>query len=954
MVRYPMRSLLAALSLLLLTVLPAAAQSGVIVGRVTDEQTGEPVGSARVEALSGAGRQIATAFTTADGNFRMTGVPAGTYNVSIASVGYADRVLERVIVTAGQTTTVNSQLAPTAFVLAPLSVTGTRGGIAQKITEAPSSIAVVAQEAIEERPAVSMTEHLRNVQGVDVINAGVQSHNVVVRGFNNIFSGSLHMLTDFRIAAVPSLRVNFMHFVPQTNDDLQRMEVVLGPASALFGPNTANGVLHMITKSPFDEQQTTFSVTGGERDLLHVTGRTSQLITPTLGFKVSGQFMRADDWQFIDPVEEATRQDIAAGGQRRALVAASMPRNADGTPLTAEEIDRRLDVIGQRDFDLQRWSGDARLDWRPSSDLSTVLSAGRTMSNRGLELTGIGAGQVRNWAYDYVQARTNWRRLFAQAYLNTSNAGETYLLRTGSPIVDRSKLFAGQLQHGLDIGTMQSFTYGVDYIRTMPETEGTIHGSREADDLMQEWGGYLQSTTRLTPQFDLVLAGRVDDHSHLPDLVFSPRAALVFKPVEDQSFRVTFNRAFSTPSSLNLFLDIDAGWPNPALGVMGYRLRALAPGAGGISFRDGQGQLYGMRSPSAGFVQAGADGATRLDIQSVALYRLQIENFLRAAQAAGQPVPEQIAQLLRSFQLDPALPAAFLALNPYTGTLGSPADVQDVPGIRESITQSFEVGYKGLIGERVLLGADVWFDRKENFTSPLIPQSPMLLMHPQQLAGYLVPRLTAAFMAGGMPQQQAQATAEAMATNIVQVPGAVLASPDAPATAADVLATYRNFGEVNLWGIDLGASANLTRSLQLNLTASFVSDDHFILPLDGVDQVVALNAPKRKGTVGLNYRNMTSGWNGEIRLRHNAEYPVNSAGYVGMQCVDFTFGPTVRNEECVQSFNLLDVAVGYRLPMMRGASIQLNVQNLLNEDFRAFVGTPTIGRLALLRLKYDF
>jgi outer membrane receptor for ferrienterochelin and colicins len=63
-----------------------------------------------------------------------------------------------------------------------------------------------------------------------------------------------------------------------------------------------------------------------------------------------------------------------------------------------------------------------------------------------------------------------------------------------------------------------------------------------------------------------------------------------------------------------------------------------------------------------------------------------------------------------------------------------------VPGIRESISQTFEVGYKGVLGERLLLGADVWFDRKENFTSPLILQSPLLLMHPQQLAPFLIQR----------------------------------------------------------------------------------------------------------------------------------------------------------------------------------------------------------------------
>lgn len=59
----------------------------------------------------------------------------------------------------------------------------------------------------------------------------------MVRGFNNIFSGGLLTLTDNRIARVPSLRLNAYNFIPVTNDDIERIEVVLGPGSAVYGPS---------------------------------------------------------------------------------------------------------------------------------------------------------------------------------------------------------------------------------------------------------------------------------------------------------------------------------------------------------------------------------------------------------------------------------------------------------------------------------------------------------------------------------------------------------------------------------------------------------------------------------------------------------------------------------------------------------------------------------------------
>ena len=69
---------------------------------------------------------------------------------------------------------------------------------------------------------------------------GGAQNNVVARGFNNAFSGSILMLQDYRFAGVPSLRVNVPFLMTGTNEDVERIEVLLGPASALYGPNPAN------------------------------------------------------------------------------------------------------------------------------------------------------------------------------------------------------------------------------------------------------------------------------------------------------------------------------------------------------------------------------------------------------------------------------------------------------------------------------------------------------------------------------------------------------------------------------------------------------------------------------------------------------------------------------------------------------------------------------------------
>jgi outer membrane receptor for ferrienterochelin and colicins len=258
---------------------PAWAQNGTIIGRVSAQDGATPIADVSVEALSADGRTAARALTNSTGLYRLS-VPAGTYEMVITSATHRPVREPGVTVAAGATLTRNFEMALQPFVLDALTVTGTGGATdVKRASESPQSVFNITETDVRERPAVTPVDQVRSIPAVDVIESGVQSRNVVVRGFNNIFSGALLTLTDHRIAGVPSLRVNFLQFVPQTDEDIGRMEVVLGPASALYGPNTANGVLHILTKSPFEEERTTFSIAGGERDLLHGTFRTSRRLS---------------------------------------------------------------------------------------------------------------------------------------------------------------------------------------------------------------------------------------------------------------------------------------------------------------------------------------------------------------------------------------------------------------------------------------------------------------------------------------------------------------------------------------------------------------------------------------------------------------------------------------------------------------------------------------------------
>ena len=932
------RSVFLSFVLLALGAVPALAQTGSIAGRLTGSDSGQPVVGAVVEALDASGHAAGQTNSTAGGAFRITGLAAGRYTLNVTAVGYGTQTAQTVDVSAGSTASVEVALEPKAFQLSTVVVSVSKRQ--EKALDAPAAVEVVNARQVEAVPALSPVDHVRNLAGVDVITAGLSSANVVARGFNNIFSGSLHTLTDNRIASIPSLRVNLMNFVPQNDNDIETIEVVLGPGSALYGPNTANGVLHIITKSPIDDPGSTFSVAGGERSVLHINGRTALKLSDQFGFKVSGQYFKGNEWKYLDPVEEAAR---ALADTAFSSWAATQPLG-----LTTPELQQRAARLAARDFNISRYSLDVRADWRPTEDFSAVFSAGRTDAAKGIELTGIGAGLVDNWMYGYYQARFNYRGWFAQTYLNTSDAGDTFLLRTGAPIVDKSKVAVAQIQHVADWGNRASFTYGGDFIRTTPVTDGTINGSRENSDNYSEYGGYLQTKVNLTPQLDLVAAAREDWHTELTDPVFSPRAALVIKPTPDQTFRVTYNRAFSTPTSLNLFLDIDGGPAGP-LGPLGFRVRAQGPGKDGIRLVGADGLPLGMRSPFSGAPSA---------LQTVSqtnLFDYQLNALLAQVPASLQPLLEGFRTPLKAGIASVGI-ATLNATTRAIAPLGV-GSVVDVPGIKPSFNQTFEAGYKGLIGGNVLLAADVWHSKETDFTSPLVVRTPLLMLNPTEFGAYLqtnaAPAMVQALAASGMPLAQAQATVTDLITNWVQIPAGVASSSDVAAKGSDLLATYVNFGELNLWGFDLSGQVLLGEEWSVMGNYSHVSNHNFCL-VDEVngkcpeEQLVALNAPKDKFGASLAYRGMDNGFNSEVRVRYTGKFPVNSADYVGLQCIGGG------GEACVDAFTLFDVTLGYALPTIRGASLQLAVTNLFDEDYRSFVGVPKVGRLALLRLKYEF
>lgn len=871
---------------LLSLLLPAAlhAQTGSITGTVADSASGEPVSEARVEALLAA-RPAARAFSDRAGRFTLERLAAGQYLVVIRRIGYeAGRV--EATVPAGRTTSLAIRLVPRAITVDPEVITASRS--VERALRAPAAVSVVTPEEMERRVAFTPADHLKSLPGVDVVTSGVTQHNVVTRGFNNAGSGQLLTLTDYRYAAVPALRINAYNFIPATNEDVERLEVVRGPGAALYGPNTTAGVLHLITRSPFESQGTSASVAGGERGLFHATLRHAGSVE-RVGWKLSGQYLRADDWEYLDLDEQLNRINAITGG-------------ADSATL----------LIGRRDPRIERAAGEARVDLRLDAQTTAVASLGLNHAFNNIDITGFGAAQVRDWRYFYAQGRLTRGALFAQVFLNTSDAGETYLLRTGIPISDRSRQLVGQAQYEQRLDDRSTLTYGVDVQRTDPRTGGTIYGRFENDDLTDEVGAYIHAQSRFHG-IEAVAALRADYHSRVTGVVLSPRGAVIVEPAAGHSVRITYNRAFSTPTTYDLFLDLLVGSLQGGNTTLPFGIRALGVPRNGYAFQRTCGPLHGGLCMYSPFVPPSLGGPSApLPADATLLWDVLVTVadtlFGIDLSVVPRPTAADVSSVIRRADIGTRV------FEPL-----SAAEVVDIPGLRHRITNALELGYKGLLSNSVLVTLDLYYSWHRGFLSQQVA-TPSVFFDAAALRSYLAAYLPVS-QAG-----QVAAVADAVPVGTI--------SPDHGGSRTDLLVMARNFGRLSVWGADLAAAVQVTPELALSGSYSWVSDDVFENVGGTTD--IALNAPRNKATLSAGYRNESFGLSGELRARLVQSFPVISGVY----------------QDTVDSYAILDASLLYRLPV-RGLSLGVSAQNLLDNRHREFAGVPAIGRLVVGRVRLE-
>jgi outer membrane receptor for ferrienterochelin and colicins len=540
----------------------AFAQTGRISGTVTDGSKG-PVAGAQILVTAAS----LSAESRADGKFTVTGVPAGTYSVTVYRLGFKARTMTGVTVTAGQSASLPVSLEAAVVQLGGVTVSASRR--VEKVTDAPAAVTTIDAKALEGTVGNSFAPALKGVPGLDFIQVGVTASAVNARGFNSSFNTRMLQTEDGRIATLPEagLPAGTLTTIPKV--DIASVEVLTGPGSALYGPDASNGVITLSTKDPKAFPGYTLEVSGGTRNFFDAQGRYAGVTSNgKWGYKINGEYQTANDYTYVPSYPNPL-----------STAAAPLP------PVLEKGTDFNTNVV----------RGNGMLAYYFENGGRLSVDAGASASY-GIGQTNLGRNQLVNYGYKHLQLKYTGARWFAQVYENSSTGGGTFQLngyttnsishptissdsaKALSSFPGEGRIMAAELQNNFSFGSLAEtgtkafddthMIWGVQYRRDRVSSYMDWLTDRQTGKaiLVEQKGAYLQLETPWTDMVRTVLSARYDQPDRYGSQ-FSPKAAILFSPVADQTFRITYGKAFKSPT----ILMTDFFFPNfaPFIGVFG-------------------------------------------------------------------------------------------------------------------------------------------------------------------------------------------------------------------------------------------------------------------------------------------------------------------------------------------------------------------------------------------------
>jgi iron complex outermembrane receptor protein len=557
-----------------------AQQGGSISGTVKD--TGGGVLPGATVTLSGPATR--TAVTGADGTYKFDNVPVGAYKLTAQMPMFAPGE-QSVTVAAGSAAEASFSLE---LALRGEEVTVSASRIETNVVNAPATVSVISEATIGSSPAQNYGDLLRTVPGVNVIQMSNRDVNLTSRQATNTLSNSQLALLDGRSIYLDFFGLILWDFVPTNPAEIKQIEVVRGPASAVWGANALTGVVNIITKTPRESEGGSIALNGGliERDCDNCSQADSgasfggaftyaQAPNDTWSWKLSAGYFNSDPFSrptgqipvIPDPrIPNAQCQvvtDPTTGLQR------GTGPNCVGGAIYPVDQTTTTPGTGFQNSETSQPKVDLRVDQELGNG-GRMTYGGGYAGTEGVVHTGLGPFDLQsgsNMIYGKIGYTKGAFKL--GAFYNRVDADAPNLLSidptTGQPIQlsFNTDTFDVEVGHSIVINNSNVVSFGGNARRNLfditiaPESENRT-----------ELGAYAQWEF-YTDHFRVSAGGRVDKFGNLDDPVFSPRVSVIVKPARAHSVRLSYNKAFRSPSIINNYLNLGIVSPQ--------NLSALAP-----------------------------------------------------------------------------------------------------------------------------------------------------------------------------------------------------------------------------------------------------------------------------------------------------------------------------------------------------------------------------------------
>ena len=1007
------------LSAILLFCVNLMMAQSTIRGTVTDSETGEAIPGANV-VIVGTSEGTTADF---DGNFTLSTDQNLPFKIEITSIGFSSQSLE--ITSADQSISVSMDPGES---LEEIIVSASRRP--QKLQEVPASVSLISTKDIENgAQELNPVRLLVNTPGVQIQQHSLNSINIEMRAGSGLFGTSTFPILDYRYLATPAADSFFTYSTGISNIDIAKIEVVRGANSAMYGPSVTSGVVHFLTKSAIDSPGSTLELTGGTMDTRGINFRHARSNeSKTFGYKFNLNYQSGQDFS-LDPDEDAgtiasysktVSQPVISNGQvvnfqsqRILRNQGSLDPDGDNNPLAQE---------------FKNVSANLHFEYRPNDDTEMVFSNGWSNFG-GMFFNALGPGYTAGNDY-WSQFRMQKGGLFAQAYYNYADGGDsndpTFLYGTGLRQVANRRSLEAQVQYAWEVPSLLNteFVVGADYRDTKSDSQNTLYG-RYDDGKYEIFGAYVTANTDLSDNLKMTLAGRYDTFNYMDASGFSPRATLVWTPNPRHTFRASYNVGSFTPSALQMYIDF------PLVNVAGP-----VPGVfGGLDIWL-QGQTEDRPVNNAMMTPLG-----ELPINTPGLPLAAVWQFPTAGTTLGAATQAglfaQLAGTATGAVLQGPLTTFFTSVFDPTfggGTSGSlfpynlanslgellsggsnltPWDQSQAGANRADIgyARSFEVGYKGLWGDKLSVAVDFYTYSRSGFTAyqSISPTFALVGANPgADLAAAAATQLDSFFSTN--PEGVQAITTLTVAQALLNPAFAGLGLN--PTNPADL---FTAFGLITpgsptfnaLFAGAVGANIDTVRAgaVQTVASAFTVAGDQFdsaasrLYPVFGVqesqtspnDGIMHAAAGYRRYTgtrshfgsdvnleyfatdnltmyANMSWLSQTSWIPGEsnddgLQFRNELQAPkfraragMTYSGDKGIfanlayQHDDKIYGYEGVYTGWVPVKNLIDFSIGNRFDNF---TLQLSATNLLNTPYRSFVNMPVIGRRVLMTARIN-